>query len=348
VPQVRGGEIVAGGVGDERGVAQALDGVEQGELGAGMGAFAAHDQAGARRPGVQVHEIGDLDHLGAVPDLPARFAGRFPVLFGHQQKGVADPAVDPVTEGEADVARPAFLGEPVGGPGGIGADQQVLGPQSGVVARLVAGLPVGWELGDRRAEHDDVIGGAVRPRVARPEHPGQHLAGLGQHGGQRVMPVRALMRRRGVFFVGLGPHDRRVHIDDRRVAGGTRAGRPRGGPGLGSGTSKTAQLGRPKRCEGPLGAGPGRHRPEQLGLAPQRLQVGQALSPISQGHHHLRQADARVVTAARCAVQHLAEPGGQAAAIRDLAQPHQPRTRHEALAVTGHGPWPDQPDSFPH
>jgi len=75
VPQVQGGEIVARGVGDERGVAEALDGVEQAELGAGMGAFAAHDQAGARRPGIQVHEIGDLDHLSAVPGLPVGLAG---------------------------------------------------------------------------------------------------------------------------------------------------------------------------------------------------------------------------------------------------------------------------------
>jgi hypothetical protein len=85
VPQVQGGEVVAGRVGGERGVAQALDGVEQGQLGAGVGAFAAHDQAGAVWPPVEVDEIGDLGDLGAVAGLSVGFAGGYPVLFLHQQ-----------------------------------------------------------------------------------------------------------------------------------------------------------------------------------------------------------------------------------------------------------------------
>jgi hypothetical protein len=34
-----------------------------------MGPLAAHDQPGTRRPGVQVDEAGELDHLGAVTSL---------------------------------------------------------------------------------------------------------------------------------------------------------------------------------------------------------------------------------------------------------------------------------------
>jgi hypothetical protein len=55
-----------------------------------------HDQAGAGGPSVQVDQVGDLDQLGAVADLAAGVAGRFPVFFLHQQQGVADPAVEPV------------------------------------------------------------------------------------------------------------------------------------------------------------------------------------------------------------------------------------------------------------
>ena len=68
-------------------------------------------------------------------------------------------------------------------------------------------------------------------------------------------------------------------------------------------------------------------------LSTQGVEVGQALSPIGQRHHQLGQAHARVMTAPRHVSQHQAEPSGQAAAIGHLAQPHQPATRHQALAI---------------
>jgi hypothetical protein len=92
------------------------------ELGAGVWAFAAHDQPGAIGPGIQVHQIGDLGHLGAVPDAAVGFAGGISVLFLDQQQGVANPAVDPVAEGEANVAVAAFLSEPVRRPGRVCPD----------------------------------------------------------------------------------------------------------------------------------------------------------------------------------------------------------------------------------
>lgn len=164
--------------------------------------FTAHDQPGARRPGIQVDQPGDLDHLCPVADLAAGFAGGFPVLFLHEQEGVADPAIDPVAEGEADVAHSAFLGEPVGGPGRVGADQQLVDREGGVVTSQVASLPFLGELVDGGGQGDDVVSSAVGPGVARPEHPGQHLAGLGQHRRERMVSVGALVRRGGVLFVG--------------------------------------------------------------------------------------------------------------------------------------------------
>jgi hypothetical protein len=178
--------------------------------------------------------------LGAVADLTVGLAGRFPVLFLHQQEGVADPTVDPVAQREADVAAAALGGEPVRCPGRVDAHQQLLRRQGRFVTWQVAGPPVVGELVDGRAQHDDMISGAVGSRVARPEHPGQNLAGLGQHGGQRVMPIGALVGGRGVLLVAAGPHDRGVQIDRRFVAFGASTGRPRGGPGLGSSTGQTA------------------------------------------------------------------------------------------------------------
>ena len=68
-------------------------------------------------------------------------------------------------------------------------------------------------------------------------------------------------------------------------------------------------------------------------LSTQGVEVGQALGPIGQRHHQLCQAHARVVTTPRHLGQDLAESGGQAAAVGHLAQPHQPATRHQALAI---------------
>ncbi len=145
--------------------------------------------------------------------------------------------------------------------------------EGGVVTRQVAGLPFLGELVDGGGQGDDVVSSAVGPGVARPEHPGQHLASLGQHRRERMVSVGALVRRGGVLFVGPGAHDRGVQIDDRFVSVGPGAGLPRGGPGRGSGTSETAQLSWSQRVEGPLHVRPGRHRPEQVRLAPESIQV---------------------------------------------------------------------------
>ena len=118
-----------------------------------------------RRQGIQVDQPGDLDHLCPVADLAAGFAGGFPVLFLHEQEGAADPAIDPVAEGEADVAHSAFLGEPVGGLGRVGADQQLVDREGGVVTSQVASLPFLGELVDGGGQGNDVVSSAVGPAL---------------------------------------------------------------------------------------------------------------------------------------------------------------------------------------
>ena len=156
------------------------------------------------------------------------------------------------------------------------------------------------------------------------------------------------MGRCGVLFVGLGGHDRGIQVQGRTLTVRAGAGLPRGGPSVPSGTREPAQLGRSQRLKGPLRAGAGWHRPEQLRLSAQGVEIGEALGPIGQRHHQLGQAHARVVTAPWRIGEHLAEPGGQPAAVGHLSQPHEPATRDEALAIAGHGPRPDQPGSVPH
>ena len=55
------------GVRDEAGVAEALAGVEQRELGARVRALPSTDEPGALRPGGEIDEVGELDHPRALP-----------------------------------------------------------------------------------------------------------------------------------------------------------------------------------------------------------------------------------------------------------------------------------------
>ena len=107
------GDVVAGGVGDERGVPEPFDGVEQRQLGAGVWAFATHDQPGAVGPRVEVHQVGELDDLGAVTTLAVGVDGGVPAAGRHAHDAVTDAFVDLVAERELDVAVDAFLGQPV-------------------------------------------------------------------------------------------------------------------------------------------------------------------------------------------------------------------------------------------
>jgi len=110
------GDVVAGGVGDERGVPEPFDGVEQRQLGARVGAFTAHDQPGAGGPGVEVHELGELGDLGAVTMLAVGVDRWVPAAGRHADDAVADAFVDAVAEAELDVPLDAFLRQPVRSP----------------------------------------------------------------------------------------------------------------------------------------------------------------------------------------------------------------------------------------
>lgn len=98
-----------------------------------MRAFAAHDEA-VLRPGVEVDRFGELGDFGALATAAAGLDSRFPVLFLHEQQGVADAVVDVEAEAAADVAVSAFLGELVARPGRVGPGQNRPGSPGGNVA----------------------------------------------------------------------------------------------------------------------------------------------------------------------------------------------------------------------
>jgi hypothetical protein len=66
VPDLRildGSAALVAGVGEEHLVAHAFVLAEEGELGAGMRAFAAHDQAGAVRVAGKIDQVGQFGDL---------------------------------------------------------------------------------------------------------------------------------------------------------------------------------------------------------------------------------------------------------------------------------------------
>ena len=75
------------------------------------------------------------------------------------------------------VAVLAQLGQPFfGGTGTVAADQDRLSVEFGV-----------GDLADRLIGEPEVVGGVIRPGIARPQHPGQRLVGVVQPYQQRVI-----------------------------------------------------------------------------------------------------------------------------------------------------------------
>ena len=81
VAEFQVGELTLFGVGDEAGDAAAVD-VGEAQLGAGMRAFLAGDDAHALGPAGQVEQAGQFGDPGAGPYLPVGVVGGHPGAFG--------------------------------------------------------------------------------------------------------------------------------------------------------------------------------------------------------------------------------------------------------------------------
>src|ERR671918_285287 len=98
------GDVVVGQVGNAVLVAVPVD-VGEGELGAGVGVFAAGDHAGAFGPARQVDPVGDLGDLGLVAVVAAvRGDGRLPRRLGQTDQHTGDLDGERVTHHEPNVS----------------------------------------------------------------------------------------------------------------------------------------------------------------------------------------------------------------------------------------------------
>src|SRR5215212_8550715 len=167
-------------------VAPTVSLLQRRQLRAGVGTFPADDDPHPGRPASQIQQPGDLGDLSALADLTVSGDRRRPPPLRNGGDGAGQRRV---LGGEADrVLQPAaadlgWTGQPVqqfmGGAGPVGTNQQVP-------------AMTGRDLGDRPAQHIDVVPGVVAAGVTRPQADRQQL------GGNRRSPPR-LMRWRTVF-----------------------------------------------------------------------------------------------------------------------------------------------------
>jgi hypothetical protein len=112
VPQLERGDVVVGLVGDEHLMAEPLGGVEQGQLGAGVGSFATGDHPHPLTP-VVVEEVAQLDQPGTVTTGPVGFDRRHPIFLLYQHEGIAHGGVDPVAGDDRRVGAAELSGQEV-------------------------------------------------------------------------------------------------------------------------------------------------------------------------------------------------------------------------------------------
>ena len=185
VAQLEVGELgpgsAGGRVGGERGDAVPVD-VGDGQLRAGVGSFLAHDHAHALGPVRQLEQVGEFG--GRVN--PTEYDSRWEVIQARTAW------VDPAPSIRINTLRPALV------PG--------VWPGSWARAAL---------------DHRQVVGGGVRPGVARAEHHRERFPGPGgpvvDEGEQRVEAKATLEIGSGLLFVGVGRDQRRVQVHDQRV-----------------------------------------------------------------------------------------------------------------------------------
>jgi hypothetical protein len=139
------------------------------QLRARVGAFLAHDDPHPGRPGGRVEQVGDLGHERPVPHLTVGIQRGCPSVVGDQLERVGEA----VGEGEPDRVGQPLSADPVQegvrGAGGVGADEHP--PTRPPPA------PVRRQLLERVPRHGDVVGGGIRPGVARPQQHRQRLPG---------------------------------------------------------------------------------------------------------------------------------------------------------------------------
>ncbi len=177
--QLQGGDVVSGLVGDERGVGEPFDPVEQAELSAGVLTFTPHDQPDSVWPGIKV--TNGVSSTTSAPCL------RAPAIDGVVPASGRDPLQHDglVDQGDSRKRSPGCVRHSLLRTSvtltRVNTHQDPTLDQTGIIAQTVASRPCRWQLSKRVAEQGDMVDCSVRSGVARPQDPGQHLVGLSAH-----------------------------------------------------------------------------------------------------------------------------------------------------------------------
>jgi hypothetical protein len=232
-------------------------------------------------------ELGDLRALAGQPVGVQRCLPRLP---GHVLQRVEDGRPAAQSDGVAQVELVQVLDEAVRAGAAVAAHHD---PAAQIFGQL----------GKSVVQHGDVVGGVVRAGLARPEHRGQALPGATQavvgEGQQRGEPEAPLEGGLRTFLVRVRVDQRRVQVDDQPpVRRGHRLQLPDLRSRLRPGAAERGQRG--VRVGGERGDQPrhGRvrgHVTEQLRLAADRGQVGQAVTAQRDRDREIEQHLARIV-----------------------------------------------------
>ena len=208
------------------------------------------------------------------------------------------------------------------------------------------------DLRQRVVDHRDVVGGVVRARVPRPQHPGQRLAGVVQPGQHRVIAqTRTCRSRRCPVLLRVAGHQGGVEVDHQTRLGPTPRTPPSGSGRPASARSSQARSRATARARFTASSVAGvdavqhpparrrrRHPPEQARLVPQPGEIGDRLPAVGQHHRHIDQHPTRRMrrpthpATARGLVERL-RPDPTPPPHRPAAEPRH-ATRHPARPPT--------------
>ena len=176
--------------------------VGEGELRAGMRALAADDHPRPGRPALQIEVAGDLSDLPVGTRAAVLLKRWDPVSVRDFEDRGAHRLGQVISHGEADPALAAPVQQLVAGASGVDAQQQL------------DGLDVpGGDLLDGLLGDSDLVDGAIRARVSRPQFTSQRFACLIRVGEHRVKPVAALEVPRRALLLRMRTDERGVQVD---------------------------------------------------------------------------------------------------------------------------------------
>ena len=268
-----------------------------------------------------------------------------PRRLGQPADRVLDGVGDPEPDRERHLQPPLLAQAPQvgqelpGAAGAVGADQD----------RRAVPVAVG-DLRQRVVDHRDVVGGVVRARVPRPQHPGQRLTGVVQPGQHRVIAPARLVGGGAALLLRVAGHQGGVDVDHQPRLDPTRAHhRRQRAAGLGAQQPGPFPRHRPRQLhlrqrrrvdtvQDPPAGRRRRHPPEQARLVPLPGEVGDRLPAVGEHHRHIDQHPTRRMRRPThpATARGLVERRDQTRRLRDIGQQPSPDMRDDTPPVRRH------------